>query len=83
MSWLSICLDTLRYMRVADQDLEEFKRLYAEEFGEELSQAEASKACNNLAAFLFIFQPLSSKQEKSSTPQEREGDISFAISLTT
>ena len=35
-------------MQIAEDDLEEFKRIYAAEFGEELSQAEASEVANNL-----------------------------------
>ena len=55
-------------MRISDEDLEEFKRIYAAEFGEELSQAEASEAASNLVElYMLLAQPLPSEQNKNAT----------------
>ncbi len=57
-------------MRISDEDLEEFKRIYAAEFGEELSQAEASEAASNLVdLYMLLSEPLPSEQKTSATSQ--------------
>jgi len=49
-------------MKIDDEDLEEFKRIYAAEFGGELSQAEASEAASNLAElYMLLAEPLPSE----------------------
>lgn len=50
-------------MQINDEDLKDFKKRYAEVFGNELSHAEASEAANDLAElYLFLSKPLPSEQ---------------------
>ena len=49
-------------MKINDKDLEEFKRIYFAEYGEELSRAEASEIANNLVDFYTLLsEPLPSE----------------------
>lgn len=52
-------------MKINGQDLEEFKRIYAAEFGEELSQTEASEVASRFAdLYMLLSEPLPSELEE-------------------
>ncbi len=51
-------------MQINNEDLEEFKRIYAAEFGEELSQTEASEMASRFAdLYMLLAKPLPSELE--------------------
>jgi hypothetical protein len=52
-------------MQIERNDLEEFKKLYKAEFGEELSQAEASEIAGNLVSlYELLCEPLPSEKAR-------------------
>jgi hypothetical protein len=59
-------------MQISPEDLEEFKRIYKAEYGEELTQAEASEAASNLVdLYMLLAEPLPSEiaeMEKTKQP---------------
>ena len=51
-------------MQIDDKDLEEFKKIYTAEYGEELPQTEASEIASNFVdLYMLLAQPLPSEQE--------------------
>ena len=67
-----------RAMNIDDKDLEEFKKLYAAEFGEELSREEASEIAWRLAdLYTFLAEPLPS--ERAALPTQQLGGGSSRI----
>ena len=64
-------------MKIDDKDLEEFKKIYAVEFGEELPQAEASEIAGRLVdLYALLSEPLPSELEeegKAKQPSDAEG----------
>ncbi len=57
-------------MQISDEDLEEFTRLYAAEFGEKLSKAEASEIAGRFVdLYTLLAEPLPSEQEGAAMPQ--------------
>jgi hypothetical protein len=56
-------------MQISDEDLEEFRRIYKEEFGEEISLAEAQTMGNRLIElFRIIMRPLPGEEGFQETP---------------
>lgn len=56
-------------MQISDEDLEEFIRLYAAEFGEQLSKAEASEIAGRFVdLYTLLAEPLPSEQEGAAMP---------------
>lgn len=54
-------------MQVGDEDLKEFRTLYAKEFGEELSDEEASEMAGRVAdLYALLAEPLPSEQDSPS-----------------
>ncbi|MFZ2948571.1 MAG: hypothetical protein WA003_03705 [Desulfuromonadaceae bacterium] len=52
-------------MRISEEELREFIRLYKEEFGEELSIAEASEVAGNFVSlYEFLAEPLPGEQNR-------------------
>lgn len=67
-------------MQIDPNDLEEFKRLYMAEYGEELSQAEASEIAGNLVSlYELLCEPLPS--EKAARQQAAKEDPPASPSL--
>ena len=61
-------------MKIDDEDLEEFKRIYAAEFGEELSQAEASEVASRFVdLYVFLSLPLPSELEEIERTKQPPG----------
>ena len=62
-------------MQISDEDLEEFRRLYTAEFGDELSKAEASEIAGRFVdLYTLVAEPLPSEQEGAATPQSDNPD---------
>lgn len=60
-------------MKIEPQDLEEFRRLYKAEFGEELSQAEASEIAGNLVSlYELLCEPLPYEKDAAKPRAEKE-----------
>lgn len=63
-------------MQVSDEDLKEFQALYAAEFGEELSDEEASEMAGRVTdLYSLLAEPLPSEVASTVTPPAEESGV--------